>query len=120
MKQFISCEIETISIPGETFWMISIPTEVMEDAALLLSGLLYEKVNRVKFSDKSRTAMLCANTSGFYLNLDSEQITVTKIWLDAVLGMLLDVCLNGWSVTAHLDQDFGNVTVTVAVLPPEK
>jgi len=34
--------------------------------------------------------------------------------------MLLDVCLNGWTDTAHLDQDFDNISVTVAVLPPNR
>ena len=36
-----------------------------------------------------------------------------------VLGMLLEVCLQGWTDTAHLDQDFHNVSVTIAVLPPD-
>ena len=120
MKQFVSCNIETLACSGETAWVISIPTESVPDTALLLSGLLYGKVKLVKFADKSRTAVLSASTNSYSLNLCDTQIIVTRIWLEALLVMLLDVCLNGWKDTAHLDQDFEDVSVTVAVLPPER
>ena len=118
MKQFVSCNIETLACSRETAWIISIHTESASDTALLLSGLLYGKVNRVKFADKSRTAVLSASDN-YALNLEGMQVRVTQVWLEALLGMLLDVCLNGWKDTAHLDQDFGNVTVTLAVLAPQ-
>ena len=117
MKSFVSCDIEILSVPGETAWVISIPTEAVSDTALLLTGLLYGKLSRVKFTDETHTAILFADN---ILNLDGVQIQVTTVWLEAVLGMLLDVCLNGWSVTAHLDEDFENISITVAVLPPER
>ena len=119
MKPYIFCNIETLSLPGETAWVISIPGEAVSDAALRLSGLRYGKVNRLKFQDKSHIAMLSTGIHGYDLHLDGAQIPVTEVWVEAVLGMLLDVYLQGWSETAHLDQDFGNVGVTVAVLPPQ-
>ena len=117
MKQFF-CNIESVSFPDEAAWIISVPTEAVADAALLLSGLLYGKLSRVKFTDKTHAAVLSV-ADGYVLNLDGAQIATTKSWMEAVLGMLLDVCLHGWTDTAHLDQDFEKTTVTVAVLPPE-
>ena len=119
MKPYISCNIEVLSVSDETVWILSLPVEAASDAALLLSGLLYGKIKRVKFADKSCAAILAAADDST-LNLDGVQIKVTKIWLEAVLGLLLEVCLNGWAGTAHLDQDFEKISVTVAVLPPEK
>jgi len=119
MKAYVSCNIEALYFPGETAWILSVPTEAVTDAALLLSGLIYGKLDRVTFTSQSCNAMLSA-ADGYVLNLDGKTITATKIWLEAVLGMLLDVCLNGWTDTAHLDQDFDNISVTVAVLPPNR
>lgn len=118
MKQYISCNMETLSVPGETAWIISIPAESAPDAALLLAALLYGKVHRVKFTDKACAATLSA--ADYVLCLNGEQIRVTGVWLEGVVGMLLDVCLHGWTDTAHLDQDFGEISITVAVLPPER
>ena len=118
MKPHISCNIEILSDPGETAWILSIPAGSSQDAVLLLSGLLYGKVNRIQFADRSRTAVL-SGSDGYALTLDGRQIAVTKVWLEPVLGMLLEVCLQGWTDTAHLDQDFHNVSVTIAVLPPD-
>ena len=119
MKPHISCNIEILSDPGETAWILSIPAGSAQDAVLLLSGLLYGKVNRIQFADRSRTAVL-SGSDGYALTLDGRQIAVTKVWLETLLGMLLEVCLQGWTDTAHLDQDFHNVSVTIAVLPPDK
>ena len=119
MKPHISCNIEILSVSEDTAWILSIPTESTQDTVLLLSGLLYGKVNRIQFADRSRTAVLSAS-DGYALALEGRQIAVTKVWLETVLGMLLEVCLQGWTDTAHLDQDFHNVSVTIAVLPPDK
>ena len=118
MEQSIPCQIERLSYLSETAWMISIPANAVPNAALLLSALLYKKANRVKFADKFYTVSICNTSGGYSLNLNDQQIAVTADWIEAVLGILLDVCLSGWSNTAHLDQDFENVCVTVAVLPP--
>ena len=117
MKPCISCNIEVLSVPGEAALVISIPAEAVPDAVVLLTAMLYGKYNRINFADKSRTAALSAS-DGYALNLEDKQIAVTKVWVEAFLGMLLDVCLHGWSDTAHLDQDFENLSVAVAVLPP--
>ena len=117
MKPCISCNIEVLSVPGEAALVISIPAEAVPDAVVLLTAMLYGKYNRINFADKSCTAALSAS-DGYALNLEDKQIAVTKVWVEAFLGMLLDVCLHGWSDTAHLDQDFENLSVAVAVLPP--
>ena len=119
MKHCITCQIESLAASGETVWTFSLPASVLPDAVILLSALVYEKTNQVKFACQDHTAQLCAAPDGFWLNLDGMQIAVTKVWLEAVLGMLLDTCVNGWSVTSHIDQEFENTSVTVAVLPPK-
>ena len=86
---------------------------------ILLSALLYEKLPHIKFLDNEKTATICNSGKGYSLVLGGEQVVVTKNWLEAVLSVLLNVCLNGWSMTAHIDADFDTTSVCVAVLPPE-
>ena len=118
MKHSISCQIEYLAASGETAWILSLPAAVLPDAVTLLSALIYEKTNQVKFAGQTHTAQLCVAPDGYWLNLDGMQIAVTKVWLETVLGMLLDTRVNGWSVTSHIDHAFENTSVTVAVLPP--
>ena len=118
MKRTIHCKIESISVPGETAWIISLGEDAAFEAALLLAALGQGKVPQVKFADKSRSIVLCPDSGGYILILKDDRVSVTKTWIDALNGMLMDAYFNGWSDTSHLDQGFGNVTVTVAVLPP--
>lgn len=120
MKRTVPCKIEIVSAPGETAWIISLSEAAAFEAALLLAALGQGKVPQAKFADKSRSAILYCEADQYVLILKDTRVAVTKTWVDALTGMLMDVYFNGWSVTSHLDQDFGNATVTVAVLPPKK
>ncbi len=119
MKRSVDCKIESLSSPGETAWLISLPEKAAQEAALLLAILNQGKIPQVKFADKSRSAVICATQDGYTLMLKNAQIAVTQTWVEALMGMLMDVYLNGWSDTAHLDQDFEKTSVTVTVLPPQ-
>ena len=119
MKRAIDCKIVYLHAPGEDAWIVSIPTETAPDAVILLTAMLQGRLPQVKFSDQENNALICGASAGYTLAIADAQIAVAEVWLEAVLGMLLDVCLEGWTNTAHLDQDFGNICVSVAVLPPE-
>ena len=119
MKHPIDCEIETIPSPREEAWIISLAEKDVSDLAILISALIHGKLPQFKLVDKAKTALIRTTPGGYILALDDTQINVTAIWLEAVLGMLLDVCLNGWSATAHLDQDFGPVSICLTILPPK-
>ncbi len=117
MKRTVNCKIESISSPGETAWIISLPEEAAYETAMLLALLNQGKVPQVKFADKSRSAVIRPESGGYVLVLKDTQATVTQTWLDALTGMLMDVYFNGWSDTSHLDQDLEKMSVTVRVLP---
>lgn len=118
MKCSVACNIEHIQASGEEVWILSISSDHVADAAMMLSGLFLGKVERIKFADKTCSVSVHKTPAGYQLNLGGAQIAVTKIWLKAVLAMLVDSYLNGWSDTAHLDQQFDGVSVTAAILPP--
>ena len=119
MKHSIPCKIDVLHTLGETAWIISLAAEAVPDAVILLAALLYEKLPRIKILDKCKAAEISNSQEGYSLSLDGEKIAVTKIWLEAVLSDLLNVCLNGWSMTAHIDEEFETISVCIAVLPPE-
>ena len=52
--------------------------------------------------------------------MSEQTVAIDKTWLDALWCLFMDTHLNGWTDIAHLDQVFGNISITVAILPPEK
>lgn len=120
MKKSIDCTIDRMASSDEEAWVLSLPLASVPETIILLASLIHGKLPKVKFADKTLSAAIWIAPSGYALTLDNSRIAVSKVWVEAVLGMLLDVCLNGWSDIAHLDQDFENKSVTVLVLPPEK
>ena len=119
MKHSIDCIIEAITFPGESAWNITIAAEDVSDAIVLMTALQYGKLSQIKLTDHHKTAVIRNNS----LLLDDIPVSITATWLEAVLSMLLDIQLNGWTTTAHLDQDFaatqGNICVCFAVAPPK-
>ena len=120
MNHPIVCKIEHLTLQNEQALILSLKSDVVADAAILLAGLLYSKTNKIKFTNHDHTVELRTISDRYVLSIDGVTVAVTRIWLEAVLGMLLDVCLKGWTITSHLDQDFETITVSVAILPPKQ
>ena len=110
----IPCTIELIFSPTETYWYISVPAEAAPEAALMFAALHLGRAEKFVFRDKARQFVI---THGFAA-IGDQTVSVTQTWLDALWCLFMDTHLNGWTNTAHLDQDFGNVSITVAILPP--
>ena len=118
MKRAIPCSIETITVPGEDAWIITIAATDVPDAIIYLTSLHYGKITHLKLTDGTKTAIM----EPHHLLLDGLSIDITPDWREAILAMLLDIQLNGWSHPAHLDQDFpapgGAICICFAVAPP--
>ena len=114
MKHAIACTIETIDAPGEDAWIITIDHADVPNTVILLTALRLGKINQIRLTDRTRAAVLRADS----LTLDDTTVPITSVWLDAVCAMLVDVCLKGWTDTAHLDADFGKICVCIAAAPP--
>ena len=114
MKHAIACNIETVTAPGEDAWIITIDHADVPDAVILLTALGLGKINQIRLMDRTKTAVLRTDS----LTLADTTIPITSVWLDAVCSLLVDVCLNGWTNTAHLDADFGKICVCIAAAPP--
>ena len=114
MKHAIACNIENIATPGEDAWIITIDHADVPDSVILLTALGLGKINQIRLADRTKTAVLRTDS----LTLADTTIPITSVWLDAVCSLLVDVCLNGWTNTAHLDADFGKICVCIAAAPP--
>ena len=114
MKHSIACNIETIAAPGEDAWIITIDHADVPDAVILLTALRLGKINQTCLTDRTRAAVLRADS----LTLYDTTVPITSVWLDAVCAMLVDVCLKGWTDTAHLDADLNKTCVCIAAAPP--
>ena len=114
MKHAIACNIENITAPGEDAWIITIDHADVPDSVILLTALGLGKINQIRLADRTKTAVLRTDS----LTLADTTIPITSVWLDAVCSLLVDVCLNGWTNTAHLDADFGKICVCIAAAPP--
>ena len=119
MKHSIDCTIETITIPGEDAWIITIAAEDVPHAIILLTALQYGKISQIRLTDHRKTAVICSDS----LTLAATAVRITSTWLEALISTLLNVQLNGWNIPAHLDQDFttanGEICVCFAVAPPQ-
>ena len=114
MKHALSCRIETIATPGEDAWIITIDHADIPNAVILLTALRLGKINQTCLTDRTRAAVLRADS----LTLYDTTVPITSVWLDAVCAMLVDVCLKGWTDTAHLDADLNKTCVCIAAAPP--
>ena len=118
MKRALACTIDSITAPGQDAWILTIAAEDVSDAIIYLTALQYGKITQLRLTDRVKTADIERNR----LLLNNLSVSITADWLDAVLSMLLDIQLNGWSHPAHLDQDFttanGEICVCIAVAPP--
>ena len=113
MRHTIPCTIEILRNQAETAWLFTIPMEKVPDTIVLLTALQYGKLTQIKFTGQ-HTAALSART----LTLDGATVVVTDRWVEAVTGMFLDCLFQGWTQTAHLDQDFDNTAVCISIAPP--
>ncbi|MBR2888911.1 MAG: hypothetical protein IKC09_01385 [Oscillospiraceae bacterium] len=123
MKQTISCSIETITSRKEHLWIITVANDLSADLIVLLTALQYSKLSHITFSGTTNHAIIRRNDDDSYaLRLGQTSLPISSVWLEAIISMLLDVQIHGWSITSHLDQDFptvwGNVCVCVRVAPP--
>ena len=114
MKHALSCRIETIATPGEDAWIITIDHADIPNAVILLTALRLGKIKQIRLTDRREIAVIRSDS----LTLADSAVPVTPVWLDAVCAMLVDVCINGWTDTAHLDADFGKICVCIAAAPP--
>ena len=79
-----------------------------------LTALRLGKIKQIRLTDWHQTAVIRSHS----LTLTDSTVPITSVWLDAVCNLLVDVCLNGWTDTAHLDADFGKICVCIAAAPP--
>ena len=114
MKHAVSCRIETIAATGEDAWIITIDHADIPNAVILLTALRLGKLDQIRLTDRRHTAVIRSAS----LTLADTTVPATPVWLDAVCAMLVDVCLNGWTDTAHLDADLGKICVCIAAAPP--
>ena len=119
MKHSIDCVIETMASPAEDAWIITIDHAAVSDAIILLTALRLDRISQIHLKDRRQTAVIRPDS----LTLADTAVPITAIWLDAVCAMLVNIHLNGWTNTAHLDQDFtapgGEICVCVTVAPPK-
>ena len=114
MQHAIGCTIETLAAPGEDVWIITIDHADIPDAVILLTALRLGRINQIHLTDRRQTAVIRSHS----LTLSDTTVAITPVWLDAVCNLLVDVCLNGWTDTAHLDADLNNTCVCIAAAPP--
>ena len=116
MKHAIACTIETLAASGEDVWIITIDHADIPDAVIQLTALRLGRINQIRLTNRRQTAVIRSHN----LTLTDSTVAITPVWLDAVCAMLVDVCLNGWTDTAHLDADLGQTSVCIAAAPPAK
>ena len=114
MKHAIFCRLETIAAPGEDAWIITIDHTDVPNAVILLTALRLGKIDQIHLTDRRQTAVIRSDS----LTLADTAVPITSVRLDAVCAMLTEVCLNGWTDTAHLDMDLGRTSVCIAAAPP--
>ena len=114
MKHAIACNIENIAAPGEDAWIITIDHADVPDSVILLTVLGLGKINQIRLTNRRQTAVIRSHN----LTLTDSTVAITPVWLDAVCSLLVDICLKGWTNTAHLDADFGKICVCITAAPP--
>ncbi len=104
----MNCKIEKLETLGEAAWILSIPAGNVDKLIIQLTAYKFGKQHKISFSDPQTgiSITLKRTSTQSALEIGGASIPANEIWLDAVTAMLLDVHLNGWSDTAHLDQDF--------------
>ena len=114
----ISCTIEVSTAATEAYWYIAVPTEAAPEAALMFAAMNLGRVKRILFQDGKRQLALHSKSA----TIGEQTVTINKTWLDALWCLFIDTHLNGWTNTAHIDQDFdtpnGSVSVTFAIQQP--
>ena len=116
--KYIPCSIDTIRTTAEDFWEISVPCEYASEAALEFAALHLSRTEKIVFSDKTN----CFTIFSDAVMLGQRTVSVDQCWLDAVWCLFLDTHRNGWSHTAHIDQDFSSkikdLCITIRLTPP--
>ena len=112
----IPCTIEVSTAEAEAYWHIAVPADATPEAALMFAALYLGRVEKIRFQDGMRQFIIRSQSAA----MSEQTVTIDKTWLDALWCLFMDAHLNGWTDIAHLDQDFGNISITVAILPPEK
>ena len=116
--KYIPCSIDTIRTTAEDFWEISVPCEYASEAALEFAALHLSRTEKIVFSDKTN----CFTIFSDAVMLGHRTVSVDQCWLDAVWCLFLDTHRNGWSHTAHIDQDFSSkikdLCITIRLTPP--
>ena len=116
--KYIPCTIESYSDRSEAGWYIAVPADHAADAALEFSALHLGRSDRIVFADKDQRFTIRRNS----VTLGQRTIAVDANWLEAVWCLFLDTHRNGWSDTAHIDQDFcdknGSLCITIRLAPP--
>ena len=111
--KYIPSIIETFHDRGEDYWQISVSAEYTAEAALEFSAMHLGRADAVVFRDVKTTFTIRPDSA----TLGQRTVSVDKTWLEAVWCLFLDTHRNGWTNTAHIDQDFrdknGNLCITI-------
>ena len=113
--KYIPCIIETLHTDTENYWHITVSAKYCADAAVDFSALHLGRSEQMVFADKDQRFTICPNS----VTLGQRTVAVDESWLEAVWCLFLDTYRNGWTNTAHIDQDFsdrnGDLCITIAI-----
>lgn len=114
----IPCTIETFHGRSDDCWVISVSAEHAAEAALEFASMHLGRSDKVVFSDKTKRFTIRPDSA----TLEQRTITVNTTWSESVWCLFLDAYQNGWTNTAHLDQDFhdrnGSLCITIELTYP--
>lgn len=105
---------------------VQLPTAITYFSALRLGRLdsvALLDVDGCSDSAKSRLLICHEPQDNMYtVQFNNIKLTATQDWFDAVLCMLIDTSLEGWSHSAHIDQEFSlagrSIILCIGVLAP--
>lgn len=113
MRNSIFCRIEYLCAATEEAVIIGLDTKELSEAYILLSAFSSNKLDKVVFKDSNNAhTFLLTHTKNVskkdaqMLQFDERSYLLNNTWFENVLGMLIEVLLNGWYQGAHVDFDF--------------
>jgi len=106
------CSISNVKELTEEVWIVSIPTDKVHELIVRFIAFEYGKIDSLCLRDVSNKLFVQLEritdkkpSPQTVLNFGGNRIPIYKEWCKAIVSMLLDVGLWGWTDTAHLDFD---------------
>ena len=110
--RYIPCTIETLSAPGENCWIISVPADVVKNAAALFAELLADDRKQIVFLDRKTELTITRNSAA----CNEKRICITSDFLECIQNLFSQNVRPGIS---HIDYDFpgkhGDFGITVFI-----